>query len=1265
MAILSSPHSFSPHSEQGDGSAEQFVFQVAATGGDPATVAILSSPRLFSSLPEQGVGSVGHISSQAAATGGDPAASAILSSPHLFSSLPEQGVGSVGHISFQAAATGGDPAADAILSSPRLFSSLPEQGVGLAEQISFQAAATGGDPAADAILASPHAPSQAAATGGDPAAGVYSSPHLCAVVPSRGGAAAVCNISLPLPLPLTRADVDALFLEVAALWPGFGGLRAAASAPKRTRLRTAIGALVSEARVIFGSALLAARGTADLRLPASRGSAPAVHAWACFLLLEGHRLLRSLWHWSDDQRALLLAQLALLVNPVPWTPSSTPPAATLLDLLSFEGPAREFPAVFCPFFHALAAGCPWDTALRAFASLPSGFFSADGRVFACRALQTGDPDRLLCFSVHPADAAEQLSLFFRGPSLVAVACSHSLLPQSYIPSARHMVFSHRLGRGSFPTRFMPDFIRLKRDASGRPVFPKRFVTSLVAARHEWHRILGPLDAVTAAIVDGKLVMPKPKFPLRPSWRKNHASWENNHEARRALGPKFAAWMCQCIVEIVPPGCPLPLFIEPLGAVDKATDPFWRLILDARLSNEHHDEWGVWYLSVSALAALLDHCDVMFAEDLEDAYHLSAFAGCTGELRWSRVLTFDEQGSLVWAWRLVLGCDPTTCLGFCDKAMSGFCIDGFVARFAAAHFGQRNAGSPLNAFMRAVLRYLASRHSAADAAKGLRRGLGPRALHSAVWVDDTVFVTKTVPHPPCAGLGGGCPVCRASARRAARSQTGWHRLAERLGLGLSDDKRQLPSQRVVYTGLVVDTFLRTLSMPPEKKRKLVDALVSFLDKRAASLSELASLRGRLRHYSVCLPYTLPFLALFSVVIGSDLEPDYDRVVDIPPALTDSVFFLRGVVEEFADPGVPLWPFVPSTLYAAFLAGETGAARIVVITWDSSVHGWGMVLRWWDNREGKVVVGTLPPSSDMEHQVRREMLGGCLAFEATERLLDLRQATVIFRNDALGALSAMRKGSFSSPFLQHWAMWLARRQHAARCAPLYLHAPGRVLVDEGVDDSSRSLAAEVAGPVSGPELRRRVWAVAEECGWHITVDVFASAENALTPRFFARFAEPLAEAEDAFTVGDWACSLCPACGGWHREVLYAYPPPALISRFLAKARADGVRALVVVPLSVSSPYWNKLLAASVLPGAQGYVAVRHRQQAASGSDAAGELAIFPVDFWGAKSRLRGDNCVPRCGKEAAFRGRPRLGSVEDQADRERILSALRSQLRARDV
>jgi hypothetical protein len=102
----------------------------------------------------------------------------------------------------------------------------------------------------------------------------------------------------------------------------------------------------------------------------------------------------------------------------------------------------------------------------------------------------------------------------------------------------------------------------------------------------------------------------------------------------------------------------------------------------------------------------------------------------------------------------MGCDPYTCLGFCDKAMSGFCIDGFVGRFAAAHFGQRNAGSPLNALMRCIQRFLArrapapaprpnTRRLALPEPEPVRRGLHDTALHTAIWVDDTVFVTTSV------------------------------------------------------------------------------------------------------------------------------------------------------------------------------------------------------------------------------------------------------------------------------------------------------------------------------------------------------------------------------------------------------------------------------------------------------------------------------------------------------------------------------------------
>ena len=72
------------------------------------------------------------------------------------------------------------------------------------------------------------------------------------------------------------------------------------------------------------------------------------------------------------------------------------------------------------------------------------------------------------------------------------------------------------------------------------------------------------------------------------------------------------------------------------------------------------------------------------------------------------------------------------------------------------------------------------------------------------------------------------------------------------------------------------------------------------------------------------------------------------------------------------------------------------------------------------------------------------------------------------------------------------------------------------------------------------------------------------------FFARYAEPSAESEDAFTVGDWDQLACPKCGRTHRETLFAFPPPALLNRFVAKARADGARAIVVTPSAVSVPY-----------------------------------------------------------------------------------------------
>ena len=114
------------------------------------------------------------------------------------------------------------------------------------------------------------------------------------------------------------------------------------------------------------------------------------------------------------------------------------------------------------------------------------------------------------------------------------------------------------------------------------------------------------------------------------------------------------------------------------------------------------------------------------------------------------------------------------------------------------------------------------------------------------------------------------------------------------------------------------------------------------------------------------------------------------------------------------------------------------------------------------EAKIIIGSLPDTEDMQRQASRRPPGGLCRCprplgEDTGKVsleLDLSDAVVILRNDTVGALSALRQGSFSSTFLQQCAMRSCRIHRALRCNALYLHAPGRTLMEEGIKGHSRA-------------------------------------------------------------------------------------------------------------------------------------------------------------------------------------------------------------------
>ena len=183
--------------------------------------------------------------------------------------------------------------------------------------------------------------------------------------------------NLPLPVATNGDPTEQAFLfsiqsvrallsdsdTISLTWPAFAALRGAARATKVARLRMALSALVSEARIVFGACFLLARASPapaprSLTRPGRR-----LHSWICTLLVHGPTALPAVWKWSSEQCLYLHQHLLCLAAPTPAVlapvgPDSLPASGVLWHL-----PPRQYPAALYAFLHSLRAGLPWGHAL--------------------------------------------------------------------------------------------------------------------------------------------------------------------------------------------------------------------------------------------------------------------------------------------------------------------------------------------------------------------------------------------------------------------------------------------------------------------------------------------------------------------------------------------------------------------------------------------------------------------------------------------------------------------------------------------------------------------------------------------------------------------------------------------------------------------------------------------------------------------------------------------------------------------------------------
>jgi len=104
----------------------------------------------------------------------------------------------------------------------------------------------------------------------------------------------------------------------------------------------------------------------------------------------------------------------------------------------------------------------------------------------------------------------------------------------------------------------------------------------------------------------------------------------------------------------------------------------------------------------------------------------------------------------------------------------------------------------------------------------------------------------------------------------------------------------------------------------------------------------------------------FVVWFSQIIATEEEvKGWDVMVDLPGDAEEVCDRITGVIEPCHEDGVPMWPYVASSLHGSISRGDFGSGRgRLRITHDASWEGYAAFVEWAGHR--KLVVATFTES-----------------------------------------------------------------------------------------------------------------------------------------------------------------------------------------------------------------------------------------------------------------------------------------------------------------
>ncbi|CAJ0944457.1 unnamed protein product [Ranitomeya imitator] len=330
---------------------------------------------------------------------------------------------------------------------------------------------------------------------------------------------------------------------------------------------------------------------------------------------------------------------------------------------------------------------------------------------------------------------------------------------------------------------------------------------------------------------------------------------------------------------------------------------------------------------------------------------------------------------------------------------------------------------------------------------------------------------------------------------------------------------IPSQRIIFLGMLFDTRQSRVFLPKDKRSTLCRDIRLLQGPRPPSLRSAMKVLGRM----VATLEAIPFAQFHSRPLQQAILSQWDRSVfslDRPIRLS---FRVRRSLNWW-----PTSPFISQG--RSFLP-----VHWQVVTTDASLIGWGAVFRHltvqgrWSPQESSLPINVL------------EIRAIFLSLRHWERIL--RGLPVRIQTDNATAVAYVRgtRSSLALAEVSKILLW------AEATVPVIsaVHIPGvenwaaDFLSREGLAAGEWSLHPEVFHQIC---LR---WGTPD-------VDLTASRVNRKVPQFVSRSRDPLAVGVDALAI-PWS----------QFELPYLFPPLPLLPKLLKKIKVEGVPVILIAP------------------------------------------------------------------------------------------------------